>query len=234
MQSRADRPFDRITGAAAIGFAFLIVTANLVLVPAGMPAPGAPAAEAIEFFTGTTDPTGRVAFVLPAAWVLATLFGAGALAAVLHAKRPPTAGWAYSGFAGVLLQNITFTAVVALRLAMSTMSDRAGITTLWALHEALFGLNGTFLALAMAGLGTAGHLAGLLPGWHFLLGCIAAALQFTSATLTPLILGGDTALTSIGSAGWLLWVAWLLGYGGVLLRRNRAKPPVPPAVQPGG
>lgn len=232
--SRAGPAFDRYTGAAAIGFALLIVTANLVLVPAGMPTPGSPPAEAVEFFTGTTDPTGWVATALPAAWVLATLFGSGSLATVLRSDRPGTAGWAYSGFAGVLLQNITFTVVVALRLAMATMSDHAGIAALWTLHEALFGLNGTFLALAMAGLGTAGYRAGLLPRWQLLLGWAAATLQFTSASLTPVIVDGGAALGRIGLAGWLLWVAWLLAYGIALLRRNRGNPLSPPSVQPGG
>ncbi|WP_062998556.1 DUF4386 family protein [Nocardia jinanensis] len=219
VQSRGDRSFTRYAGAAAIGFALLIVIANLILVPAGMPAPGSPPDRAVEFFTSATDLTGQVTIFLPAAWILATLFAGGALATVLRSARPETAGWAYSGFAGVLLQNLTFTGVVALRLAMSTTTDPEGITTLWALHEALFGLNGTFLALAMLGLGTAGFRAGLLPRWQFPLGLVAAALQFTSDSLTPLIIDGGAALGPIGSTGWLLWVAWLLAYGYALIRR---------------
>jgi hypothetical protein len=175
MYRQPDRAFDRIAGAAAIGFALLIVTVNLVLGPAGMPTPGSPPADAIAFFTGRTDLTGPVAAFLPAAWVLATLFGAGALAAALRATEPATAAWAYAGFAGVLLQNATFAAVMALRLAMSTTVDHESITTLWTLHEALFGLNGTFLALAMLGFGAAGLRAGLIPRWQSVLGWVASA-----------------------------------------------------------
>lgn len=212
----------RIAGGAGIGFALLIVSANLVLVPAGMPSPGSPADKAIEFFLDPNQPTEAVSIFLPAVWVLATLFAAGALVAVL-----PTGvrtGWAYAGFAGVLLQNVTFTAVVALRLAMSVVDDAHSVRTLWALHETLFGFNGTFLALAMAGLGAAGFSAGLLPRWLFVLGSVAALLQFATATMTPLIVTGRDSLALLGLTGWLLWAIWLCGYGVCLIRHSRETP----------
>ncbi|MBF6081820.1 2-oxoglutarate/malate transporter [Nocardia cyriacigeorgica] len=221
MQSKLlDTPTSlRIAGAAGIGFALLIVSGNLVLVPAGMPSPGSPPDEAIDFFLSPNEPTGAVSMFLPAVWALATLFAAGALAAVLRAGGP--AGWAYTGFAGVLLQNATFTAVVALRLAMSTVDDAGSVRALWALHETLFGFNGTFLALAMVGLGAAGFVAGLLPRWLFALGSVAAALQFATATLTPLIVTGRDSLALLGLTGWLLWAVWLCGYGLCLIRHSR-------------
>ncbi|MGO4617538.1 2-oxoglutarate/malate transporter [Nocardia sp. 2YAB30] len=209
----------RIAGAAGIGFALLIVSANLVLVPAGMPSPGSPPDEAIEFFLSPNQPTGAVSILLPAVWALATLFAAGALAAVLRAGGQ--AAWAYAGFAGVLLQNATFTAVVAVRLAMSTVDEAASVRTLWALHETLFGFNGTFLALAMAGLGMAGFAAGLLPRWLFALGSVAALLQFAAASFTPLVVTGHDGLALLGLTGWLLWAVWLCGYGVCLIRHSR-------------
>ncbi|WP_280396837.1 2-oxoglutarate/malate transporter [Nocardia carnea] len=210
----------RIAGAAGIGFALLIVSANLVLVPAGMPAPGSTPDEAIEFFRSANQPTRAVSLLLPAVWALATVFAAGALAAVQRAGGQTV--WAYTGFAGVLLQNATFTAVVATRLAMSTVDDVASVRTLWALHETLFGFNGTFLALALTGLGAAGLAAGLLPRWLFVLGAIAAVLQFTGAVLTPLIVAGHDGLARLGLVGWLLWAIWLCGYGVCLIRHSRA------------
>lgn len=214
----------RPTGAAAIGFALLILTGNLVLVPAGMPAPGSSTAEAIDYFTGAGSTIGPVAAFVPAAWVLATVFGAGATAAALRSAGPDAAGWAYTGFAGILLQNLTFTAVIALRLAMAAVADPRDIAPLWALHEALFGLNGTFLALAMIGLGTAGYAGGLFGRGQLLAGLAAAALQFTSAALTPLVTNGYSGLGLFGLTGWLLWVGWLIGYGIALLRRPEKDP----------
>ena len=61
------------------------------------------------------------------------------------------------GFGGVLAQNVTFTIVIGLRLAMSSAGEHAGADLLWNLHEAFFGLNGTFLALAMVGFSLAGR-----------------------------------------------------------------------------
>ena len=206
----------RTAGAAGIGFALLIVAANLVLVPAGMPSPGSSTEEAIEFFLSAGPPTIAVSALLPAVWALATLFAAGALAAVLATGGRTT--WAYAGFAGVLLQNAAFTMVVAIRLAMSTVGDPASVGTLWALHEAVFGFNGTFLALAMFGLGTAGFTAGLLTRWQLVLGTVAACLQFAGATLTPLIVTGHDHFALFGLAGWLLWAVWLISYGITLIR----------------
>ncbi|MGW0180081.1 2-oxoglutarate/malate transporter [Nocardia sp. NPDC003345] len=212
----------RIAGVAAIGFALLIVTANLIVVPAGMPSPGAPAAEAIEFFTTAGQPTGAIAVFLPAAWILASVFAGGAVAAALRMGERASAGPAYAGFAGVLLQNGVFTVVVALRLAMSALDDPDQVRTLWAVHEALFGFNGTFLALAMLGLGIAGYRAALLGRTLLLLGITAAALQFASASLTWPITSGHDHLSLLGLTGWLLWVVWLIGYGVALIRRPRS------------
>lgn len=222
----------RTAGAAGIGFALLIVAANLVLVPAGMPSPGSSTDEAIEFFRSTDQPTLAVSALLPAVWALATLFAAGALAAVLSAGG--RTAWVYAGFAGVLLQNATFTVVVAIRLAMTTVGDPASIGTLWALHEAVFGFNGTFLALAMFGLGTAGFTAGLLARWLLVLGIVAACLQFASATLTPLIVTGHGNLALLGLAGWLLWAVWLTGYGITLIRSAGHAHHGPAATPPAG
>ncbi|NKY57356.1 hypothetical protein [Nocardia flavorosea] len=222
----------RAAGAAGIGFALLIVAANLVLIPAGMPSPGASAEEAIEFFLSTDQPTIAVSALLPAVWTLATLFAAGALAATLPGSG--RSAWAYAGFAGVLLQNATFTLVVAIRLAMTTIDDSASIGTLWALHEAVFGFNGTFLALAMIGLGTAGFTAGLLARWLLVLGTVAACLQFASATLTPLIVTGHGNFSLLGLAGWLLWAVWLTGYGATLIRSAGRAHHGPGATTPAG
>lgn len=223
-QKIARRPFTRVAGAGAIGFAFIIVAANLVLVPAGMPNSGAEPSTAAEFFRDHAYLTDPVAMFLPAAWVAATLFAAGA--ATLLATRPDTAGWAWTGFAGVVLQNMTFTGIMAVRLALSAEAT----PTLWTLHDALFGLNGTFLALAMLGFSVAGLRTGFIRRGHALLGLVAAALQFTSASLTPLVMAEPGPLGLLGLIGWLLWVAWLVRYGVALLRAHGELPVAARAV----
>ena len=203
----------KVAGLSAVGFATMIVLANLLLFPAGPPLPGADAGTATEFFTSEAGIVGLTSALTPLAWVLAIVFGAGAVTALRGDA------WALAGFAGLILQNTTFAGIIATRLAL-TEDDTAGAAGLWALNEALFTLNGTFLALAMTGLSISGLLGGLIRRWHAGLGFAGAALQFTSATLAPLVIEHGGVLGLVGLVGWLLWVGWLVVYGVALVRHE--------------
>lgn len=208
-----------VAGLAGIGFAVVIVAANLIAVPAGLPSTGADPGAVAAFFSAQRVIAGVSAALTPAAWLLATVFGAGVLAVVLG-RDTATTLWAVAGFAGVLLQNAAFAAVIALRVALG--SPDGDTATLWRLHETLFTLNGAFLALALIGFTLAGRAVGLLRRWQGGIGLTAAALLFTSATFTPMVVehGGGWGL--LGLAGWLLWVVWLIGYGVALMRTPAA------------
>ncbi len=207
----------KVGGLAGIGFAVAIVLSNAVLAPAGLPRTGADPGQVEAFFAVAGDLVGLASMLAPVAWLLVLLFGAAAVAAVRASGAAAAEAWALAGFAGLVLQNATFTGVVAIRVALaSTAGDGAAV--LWPLHDALFTLNGTFLATAMLGLSVAGLRAGLVRPWHAALGLCAAALQFTSAVLTPLIIGDSGPLALPGLAGWLLWVVWITGYGVALIR----------------
>lgn len=216
--------FSRLSGIAALGFAFLIVFANVLQVPAGMPLTGADVDEVDEFFSTKADIVGVGSALTPAAWALATLFGAGAVSALWRSERDRGEAWSLLGFAGLVLQNAAFAGVIALRLALaSTAGGHADATLgLWAFHDALFTLNGTFLALALVGLSVGGLRGGLIRSWHGALGLLSAALLFGSATLAPLVIDHAGPLGLLGLAGWLMWVVWLVAYGTVLIRRNPA------------
>jgi hypothetical protein len=213
----------RTAGIAAIAFAATIVTTNVVLVPAGLPRTGTAIGEVAAFFAANGAVVGTSTVLGPIAWLAAAVFGAGVVTAVWRRDAEDHAAmWALAGLGGILLQNATFTGVVALRLALATTSGR-GADVLWPLHDALFTLNGTFLALALVGLTIAGRRAGLIASWHGVLGLAAAALLLTSATLAPLVVAQPGPLGLLGLVGWLLWVVWLVAYGVALLRgRPRA------------
>ncbi|MET9764834.1 2-oxoglutarate/malate transporter [Streptomyces sp. NPDC006372] len=219
--------FARASGLAALGFAFLIVAGNVVLVPAGLPRTGAGIEEVDRFFRAHGDLVGLGSAVTPAAWVLATLFGAGAVRVLWRSERDRGEAWALLGFAGLVLQNAVFTAVIAIRLALaSTAADGVGADAgLWALHDALFTLNGTFLALALVGLSVGGLRAGLIRPWHGRWGLVSASLLFGSAVLTPLVMDHSGPLGLLGLAGWLMWVVWIVVYGLALMRRAPAPRP---------
>ncbi|MGX2998815.1 2-oxoglutarate/malate transporter [Streptomyces sp. JNUCC 64] len=219
-------------GLAALGFALSITLGNAVLVPAGLPPTGSPLSEVTEFFADRGTAVALGSATAPAAWLCAALFGAGALAALRRHGRGRGEVGAVVGLVGLVLQNGAFAGVVALRLALASagLPDGTAARGLRALHDALFTLNGAFLATALVGLSAAGLRAGLLARWHGVLGLVAAALMFASATLTPLVIEDRGPLGLLGLAGWLLWVVWTGAYGVVLLRLprvpSRSAPPV--------
>jgi hypothetical protein len=219
--------FARVSGLAALGFAFLIVAGNVLLVPAGLPRTGAGIGEVDGFFRAHPDLVGLGSALTPASWTLATLFGAGAVRVLWQSERERGEAWALLGFAGLVLQNAVFAGVIAIRLALaSTAADGVGAdTSLWALHDALFTLNGTFLALALVGLSVGGLRAGLIRPWHGRWGLVAAALLFGSAVLAPLVIDHTGPLGLLGLVGWLMWVVWIVVYGVVLMRRAPAPQP---------
>ncbi|MEU6393894.1 2-oxoglutarate/malate transporter [Streptomyces sp. NPDC046939] len=215
--------FFRISGIAALGFALLIVMGNVIVVPAGLPRTGADPGAVDAFFSTKGDLVGISSLLTPAAWGLATLFGAGAVRALWQSERARNEAWSLLGFAGIILQNAAFSAVIAIRLALaSTAADGTEASVgLWAVHDALFTLNGTFLALALVGLSIGGRHAGIIRVWHHVLGLASAVLLFTSATLTPLVIDHSGPFGLLGLTGWLLWVVWVVAYGIVLIRLER-------------
>ncbi|MFF2023239.1 2-oxoglutarate/malate transporter [Streptomyces sp. NPDC058171] len=224
-------PTSRVGGFAAIGFALSITLSNAVLVPAGLPPTGSPTDEVTQFFATEGTSVALGSLLTPTAWLLAALFGAGVVSALRHGSRARSEVWSLFGFAGLVLQNGAFAAIVAIRLALASVALPAGApaTALWAVHDALFTLNGTFLAMALIGLSTAGTRAGLIARWHGALGLLSAALMFSSATLTPLVIDGRGPLGLLGLVGWLLWVVWTTAYGVALLRAPNPPQPDRPA-----
>jgi hypothetical protein len=224
--------FTQAGGIAALGFAALIVGANLIMAPAGLPLIGAHAAEVTTFYAEHARLVGIVSGLTPTAWVLATVFGAGAVAALWTSERKRGAAWSLVGFGGLIMQNGTFAGVIATRLALArTAPDGTTATAgLAALHDALLTLNGTFLATALVGLSIGGLRARFIRPWHAALGFVAAALQFTSAGLAALIVERESPLGLIGLIGWLLWALWIVVYGIRLIRDAPLSTAAMPAV----
>ena len=226
--------FSRIGGWAALGFAALLVGGNLILAPAGVPLIGAPDDEVAEFFGDHSKVVELTSASGPFVWLLAIVFGAAATATLWPLERRRGEAWSLVGFAGLLLQNTTFLGVIATRLALTgTATDESATRGLWALNEAYFALNGTFLATAMIGLSLAGLRGRVIRRAHAILGFTAAGLQFGAAVLLSLAFADPGPIDLLGLAGWLLWVVWIAWYGIVLIRtgassteRDRTAEPV--------
>ncbi|WP_327114269.1 hypothetical protein OHB12_33965 [Nocardia sp. NBC_01730] len=208
--------FTRIGGSAGLGFALVIVGANLILEPTGMPPVGADVADVDAFFTDKAGLVGLSSMFLPAAWACVVVFGAAVVATLWPRERSLGSAWSLVGFAGLLLQNSTFVGIAATRLALS--DSTGGAAGLWAMHNALFSLNGTFLAVAMLGFSLGGWRTDLIRRWHAVLGLTAATGQFAWATLGPLVIDHVSPLSLLGLVSWLLWVVWIATYGITLVR----------------
>jgi hypothetical protein len=210
--------FTQVCGLAGVGFAVTIVLVNIIVLPGGPPLPGADFSDVSRFLKNSSTLLAVASTTTPLAWVFATLFGAG----VVTVLR--TSGWSLVGFAGLIAQNVTFGGVVAIRLAFATVPGDA--PTLWAVHDALFTINGTFLSLVLVGFSFGGRGAGLIRGWHANLGLASAVLMFVSALLTPVIIDRTGPLGLVALVGWLMWVVWFATYGIVLMRQKRPTPAV--------
>lgn len=217
--------FTRIAGASGLGFATVIVLANIPLQLAGMPLTATDPAATLAFVSSGAPMIRLSAATAPLAWLLSTLFAVGVVAVLREPDRRRGEGWSLFGLAGVLLQNATFTLVVAGRLATVTAGSETAVLGLWALQDAVFVLNGTFLAMALIGLSLGGRRAGLIGRAQTVLGLIAALLQLASAMILPALVGLPYRPGYLGLVGWLLWVGWLCWYGVVLLRHHGARNP---------
>ena len=127
------------------------------------------------------------------------------------------------------MQNALFGGVVATQVALGAadLSDDSR-WLVWQLHNALFTLNGTSLAIILLSFSVAGLRAGLIRRWHAGLGLTAAVVLQISSMTTPFHEDNE-ALGSIGLVGFVLWLVWVTTYSLVLLRRT---PAVQRSVEP--
>jgi hypothetical protein len=210
-----------LAGLGGMGFVLVAITINLIYVRARLPIPGAGASlDAVtDVFATIGDGLKKPSVLAPATWLCTTVFAAGLLS-VLWRGGSGTEAWALVGFAGVLMQNVTFACVEALRFGMASAAPhgRGSVAGLWGLSNVLFGFNQLFLAIALSGFTAAGTGAGLVPGWQAWLGYVSAALLFLSSSASPYNVEGANRLSLVGLVGWLGWITWIVTYSITLLR----------------
>jgi hypothetical protein len=213
--------FTVLAGMGGITFVLVGVALNVAYVRVGLPLPtsGKDLDAVTASFATIGDGLRRPSVVAPVLWLCTTVFAAGLLSVLWRAGSDQGA-WALVGFAGVLMQNATFTCVEALRFGMATAAGhgRGPVAGLWGLSNVLFSFNQAFLAIAVLGFTLAGAAAGLIPGWHVWLGHAAAALLFISSLAGPFNAEGANRLGPVGLIGWLGWAGWIIAYSTILLR----------------
>lgn len=206
-----------LAGLGGLGFVLVGIAVNVVYVRARLPMPmsGKSLEEVTDEFAAVGPALRRPSVVVPATWVCLTVF-AGGLLSVLG----PADAWALVGFAGVVMQNVTFACVAALRFGVASAAahDRRSVAGLWGLGNVLFGFNQAFLALALLGFTVAGVSAGLVPGWQAVLGHVSAVLLFLAASASPYNAEGANRFAVVGLVGWFGWITWIVTYSVTLLR----------------
>jgi hypothetical protein len=214
-----------ITSLAGVGGLLFVLSAiviNVIYVRAGLPLPTS--GQSLDAITDSLATVGgrlkHPSIIAPATWLFTTLFAAGLLSA-LWSGDAETDGWALAGFAGVLMQNATFTVVEALRFgaASAAAHHRGSVPGLWAFGGVLFGFNQVFLAIALLGFTAAGSILDVIPAWHVWLGYLSAALLFVSSLASPYNADGTNRIAVTGLVGWLGWTAWIVAYSITLLNR---------------
>ncbi|MCP2254452.1 hypothetical protein LY13_003221 [Prauserella aidingensis] len=206
-------------GLGGIGFVLTALVVNVLYLRGGLPLPGSGGREeAAARFAAAGSALRRPSVLAPASWLLLTVFAAGLLSTLRHGDA---GAWALVGFAGVLMQNVTFTVVEALRfgIASAAAHDRASTAGLWSLTTVLFGFNQLFLATALVGFTVAGTELGVVAEWHAVLGHVSAGLLFLSASAAPYTADGPGRLGPLGLVGWLGWLAWIVACSVGLLAR---------------
>ncbi|MEU5760028.1 2-oxoglutarate/malate transporter [Nocardia sp. NPDC047648] len=207
-------------GIAGLGFVLTAIVVNVGYVRARLPFPAA--AEGLDAVTDAFATVGarlrRPSVLAPVGWLCLTVFAAGVLS-VLWRGGSGVSAWALVGFAGVLMQNVAFMCVEALRFGLAAAAhDRASTAGLWGFSNVLFGFNQVFLAMAVLGFTIAGAGVGFIPTWHIGLGYVSAALLFISAAASPYNAEGTSRLAPIGLIGWLGWAGWIIAYSIALIR----------------
>jgi hypothetical protein len=206
-----------LAGLGGIGFVVLAITVNVAYIRGGLPLPGRSLAEVTGSLAAVGDRLRKPSVLAPATWLCTTIFAAGLLATMWRGE-PSTDAWAMVGFAGILMQNATFTVVEALRFGMAAEAGNRGpVAGLWTFSNVLFGFNQVFLAIALLGFTVAGSNLGLMPTWHTWLGYLSAALLFISSSASPYNADGTNRIALTGLVGWLGWAAWIVAHSITLL-----------------
>ncbi len=208
----------RLGGLAGLGFIALVGSVNIILGAAGMPQPGASRADVEEFFATNADTVAFTSSIATLVWLCLPVFAAGLVSRLRQAPPERVESWPLLGLAAVLMQNAIFVGVVGTQIVLTNIgvSGDAG-WAIWQLHNALFTLNGSSLALILVAFSVAGLRAGLIRRWHGRLGLTAAAILAVSSFTTPY--HHDTpVLGMIGLVGFVGWLTWVTTYSIVLLR----------------
>lgn len=206
----------RIGGAAGLLFAASVIVQNLLR--GAVAPPMEPSGADLRAYASDAAGITAVLTAMFAVNVVALGLFVGAVVQEVWAFRPMLAVAGLFGASGVFAMFALTTVLNAVVVARGADLEGGALEALWAVHDGAFAMNFPVLALALAALGAAGVAAGITPrvfGWMAPAG---GALLVIGGAGAYAILGGSPLLF-VGLAGFLVWLAFLVATGLVLLRR---------------
>ncbi|MEV6525092.1 hypothetical protein AB0M43_24360 [Longispora sp. NPDC051575] len=211
----------RLVGAAAIAFAVLVLTENVLFAATGAPAYNSPIKDVLAYYAANRDAvaivSGLVALYLPVLLVFVTglhgLVGRRGGAGADWSRLALVAGAALS--AGFVLVNVLQIGLVLSADGLAEPSPAFGLV--WQMHAAAFALVLPMLGATCLGSVLAAHASGLTPAWQRVLGMVGGGLLL-AAGLGNLAIADGSPLIFVGLLGFVAWLVWLVTTGVRLLR----------------
>lgn len=211
----------RLVGTAAIAFAVLWVTENVLFAVTGAPSYSAPIEDVLAYYADNRATvaviSGLVAVYLPLLLVFVT-----GLHGLVEQRGGAGADWSRLALAAGATLSAIFVLFNVLQIGLAISAGGLAEPTpafelVWQIHAAAFGLALPMLGTTCIGGAIAAHASGLTPAWQRPLGLVGGSLLL-AAGLGGLAIADGSALIFVGLLGFAVWLVWLLATGVRLVR----------------
>ncbi|MEG3632215.1 hypothetical protein [Micromonospora palythoicola] len=211
----------RLVGAAAIAFAVLVVTENVLFAVTGALPYGAPIEEVLAYYAANRDAVATVSALVALYLPLLLVFVTG-LHGLVERRGAAGTDWSRLASAAGATLSAIFVLVNVLQIGLALSASALAEPTpafrlVWQIHAAAFALALPMLGTTCIGSALATHASGLTPAWQRLLGMAGGSLLL-AAGLGNLAIADGSPLIFVGLLGFVAWLVWLLATGVRLVR----------------
>ncbi|MEO8263357.1 MAG: hypothetical protein ABI566_12390 [Pseudolysinimonas sp.] len=214
----------RLVGAAAIAFAVLVLTENVLFTVTGSPGYDSPIEDVLAYYaanhTVVAIVAGMVALYLP----LLLLFVTG-LHGLVERRGGAGADWSRLAIAAGVAVSAIFVVVNVLLIgfalsANTFVESTSAYEIVWRIHASAFALVLPALGAMCVGASLAAHESGLTPAWQRVLGLAAGGLLLVAGVGNVAIADGSPLIFA-GLLGFVALLVWLFVIGVRLVRGSR-------------
>jgi hypothetical protein len=211
----------RLVGAAAVAFAVLFVTENVIFAATGAKSYAAPIEEVLTYYAANRDAlavvSGLVALYLPLLLVFVT-----GLHGLVERRGGAGADWSRLAVGAGATLSAIFVLVNVLQIGLVLSAGGLAEPTpafnlIWQAHAAAFAMTLPMLGTTLIGAALATHASGLTSTWQRLLGVVGGGLLL-AAGVGSLAIAEGSALLFVGLLGLAALLVWLVATGLRLLR----------------